>query len=153
MKNAWINFDTLRIKYYYTFHYESFRLKMELEMHRMTKRNKRLKKRHALFKLAMLIIGISAFLPSNLLESNLQLYEDHTSRALANHALKMTTDTFHNSLDQVLIVSYSIESMEEKDGELISSVVIAYTVFGIPYAEVIATNDGAYVNKKFLFNN
>lgn len=122
-------------------------------MYRMTMRNKRLKKRHALFKLAMLIIGITAFLPSNFLDSNLQHYEDNTSKELANHALKMTIDTFHNSLDQVLIVSYGIESMDEKDGELISSVVIAYTVFGIPYAEVIATNDGAYVNKKFLFHN
>ncbi|QFF98753.1 hypothetical protein PB01_07865 [Psychrobacillus glaciei] len=110
------------------------------------------KKRRAFFKLAILIIGISAFLPSSFLGTNLLDYKDNNSRDMAKQVIKMTTDTFNNSLDQLLIVSYEIESLEEDDGELISSVVIAYTVFGVPYAEIIANKDGAYINKKFFFD-
>ncbi|WP_391209069.1 hypothetical protein [Psychrobacillus sp. L4] len=110
------------------------------------------KKRRAFFKLAILIIGISAFLPSSFLETNLLDYENNNSRDMAMQVIKMTTDTFSNSIDQLLIVSYEIESLEEEDGELISSVVIAYTVFGVPYAEIIANKDGAYINKKFFFD-
>lgn len=121
----------------------------------MNKKNKKIisqKKRQAYLKLAMLIIGILAFLPSSFLETNFGDYEDNSSRDIAMHVMKMTTDRFNNSLDQLLIVSYEIESIEEENGELVSSVVIAYTVFGVPYAEIIANKDGAYVNKKFLFN-
>ncbi|WP_391121870.1 hypothetical protein [Psychrobacillus sp. L3] len=110
------------------------------------------KKRRAFFKLAILIIGISAFLPPSFLGTNLLDYKDNNSRDMAMQVIKMTTDTFNNSLDQLLIVSYEIESLEEEDGELISSVVIAYTVFGVPYAEIIADKDGAYINKKFFFD-
>ncbi|MFF2752741.1 hypothetical protein ACFVR1_03150 [Psychrobacillus sp. NPDC058041] len=121
----------------------------------MYKKNKKIisqKKRHAYLKLAMLIIGILAFLPSSFLETNFLDYEDNSSRDIAMNVMKMASDRFNNSLDQLLIVSYEIESIDEENGELISSVVIAYTVFGVPYAEIIANKDGAYVNKKLLFN-
>lgn len=121
-------------------------------MVRRTKRKIFFNTWRALFKIVVFIIIIVAYLTSTFLETNVDDYDDTPSKDFAIHAIKLTSDTFKNTLDQLLIVSYAIESMDEEDGEPTSSVITAYTVFGIPYAEVIAYKDGAYVNKKFLFN-
>ena len=113
----------------------------------MGKRNRRIiyfNKKRALFKIAVLIISIFAFLPSSYLETNFENYEDSNSKDLALQAVKSTSNKL---LDQLLIVSYKIESIDEEDGELVSSVITAYTVFGIPYAEIIVYPEGAYVKK------
>ncbi|TQR19723.1 hypothetical protein [Psychrobacillus vulpis] len=118
----------------------------------MNRRNKRMisfKIRRAIFKLIMLIIGISAFLPPNFLEANTEVSKDKID--LTNYVFNLTNDSIKSSIDQMLIVSYEIDSIEAEDDELISSVVIAYTLFGIPYAEVVTNKDSAYINKKFLF--
>ncbi|MFJ5769623.1 hypothetical protein [Psychrobacillus sp. NPDC093180] len=111
--------------------------------------NKRVRK--GLFKLGLLIIGIYAFLPTYFLESNIQNYENDSEKDFAAYALETTADIFSNTLEQSLIVSYAIESMEEVEGEPLSSVIIAYTAFGLPYAEIIVNENVAYVNKKLLF--
>lgn len=119
----------------------------------MSKRNRRIiyfNKRRALFKIAVLIISIFAFLPSSYLETNFENYGDSNSKDLALQAVKSTSNTSNKLLDQLLIVSYKIESIDEEDGELVSSVITAYTVFGIPYAEIIVYPEGAYVKKNFL---
>lgn len=120
----------------------------------MAKRTKRIisyKVRKGIFKLVVLIIGIWAFLPSQLLQTNVQNLEDGKIRDFATYALDKTAGTIDNTIDQLLIVSYGIESIEEVDGEPLSSVIVAYTAFGLPYAEIIADENGAYINKKLLF--
>ncbi|WP_093268340.1 hypothetical protein [Psychrobacillus sp. OK032] len=120
----------------------------------MVKRTRRIvsnKVRKGLFKLGALIVGIFAFLPSHLLESDIQNYEDSMEKEFAAYALETTASIFSNTLEQSFIVSYAIESIEVVDGEPISSVVIAYTAFGLPYAEIIVKDNSAYVNKKLLF--
>lgn len=107
----------------------------------------------ALFKITMFLVIISAYLPSSFLETNVEEFEDMVSKDFATSAIKLTSDTFKNTVDQLLIVSYAIESFNEDNGKLTSSVVTAYTVFGIPYAEVIAYEDEAFVNRKFFFND
>lgn len=109
--------------------------------------------RRGLFKLFVLIIGIFAFLPSNFLETNMQYYEDDDKRDFAIQAIEITTNTFKNTLDQLLIVSYKVESIELDNGVPQSSIIIAYTVFGFPYAEVVVDKDGASINKKFFSKN
>ncbi|MDI2589535.1 hypothetical protein OR571_21130 [Psychrobacillus sp. NEAU-3TGS] len=111
--------------------------------------NKRVRK--GLLKLGLLIVGIYAFLPTYLLESNIQNYENDSEKDFAAYALETTADIFSNTLEQSLIVSYAIESIEEVEGEPLSSVIIAYTAFGLPYAEIIVNENVAYVNKKLLF--
>lgn len=129
---------------------------VELGMIRMAMKDKSIvtiQIRRALFKLVMLIIGISAFLPSIFLETNMQYYEDDAKKDFAIQAINMTTNTFKNTLDQFLIVSYRVESIEIENGVPLSSVIIAYTVFGIPYAEVMVDKDGVIINKKFFSEN
>lgn len=123
-------------------------------MFKMAKRTKRIisyKVRKGLFKLVVLIVGIWAFLPSQLLQTNVQNFEDGKIKDFAAFALDKTASTIDNTMDQLLIVSYEIESIEEVDGEPLSSVIVAYTAFGLPYAEIIADENGAYINKKLLF--
>ena len=120
----------------------------------MAKRTKKIiakRVRKGLFKLGLFIVGIYAFLPTHFLESNLQNYEDALEKDFAAYALETTADIFSNTLEQSLIVSYAIESIEEVEGEPLSSVIIAYTAFGLPYAEIIVNENVAYVNKKLLF--
>ena len=81
----------------------------------MGKRNRRIiyfNKKRALFKIAILIISIFAFLPSSYLETNFENYEDSNSKDLALQAVKSTSNKL---LDQLLIVSYKIESIDEDE--------------------------------------
>ncbi|TQR05958.1 hypothetical protein [Psychrobacillus soli] len=117
----------------------------------MAKRIISYKVRKGIFKLVVLIVGILAFLPSHLLETNIQNIEDGRTKDFAAYALETTAATISNTVDQLLIVSYEIESIEKVDGEPLSSVIVAYTAFGLPYAEIIADENGAYINKKLLF--
>lgn len=109
------------------------------------------KTRKSLLKLAILIIGIFAFLPSHFLETDIESYEDSLKKDFAAYALEESAGIFNNTLEQSLIVSYEIASIEEVSGVPKSSVVIAYTAFGLPYAEVIVDESVAYINKKLLF--
>lgn len=96
----------------------------------------------AFLKVMVFITFLAAFLPTRV--SNTQM--DDTF-------LEATINTFQHSIDNLMVVSYELDDtvMDEKTGQIEYSVLTAYTLFGIPYAEVIATEDSSYINKKYLF--
>jgi len=120
----------------------------------MAERTRRIvsyKLRKSIFKLALLIVGIFAFLPAHFLETDIRDFDDGVKKEYAAYVLETSASIFSNTLEQSFILSYEIESIEEVDGEPISSVIIAYTAFGLPYAEIIVNENTAYINKKLLF--
>ncbi|MFJ8067249.1 hypothetical protein ACIQYS_22010 [Psychrobacillus sp. NPDC096426] len=109
------------------------------------------KVRKGIFKLGVLILGIFAFLPAYFLETDIRDFDDGVQKDFAAYVLETSASIFNNTMEQSFIVSYEIESIEEVEGKPISSVIIAYTAFGLPYAEIIVNENTAYVNKKLLF--
>lgn len=96
----------------------------------------------AFLKVMVFITFVAAFLPTGV--SNTQM--DDTF-------LESTINTFQHSFDNLMVVSYELNDtvIDEKTGQTEYSVLTAYTLFGIPYAEVIATEGSSYINKKYLF--
>ncbi|WP_342578533.1 hypothetical protein [Psychrobacillus sp. FSL K6-2843] len=101
----------------------------------------------AFLKLISFIFCLIAFLPTSLLYTNV-----HNDSEWNDFNLGTFNNIFQNSFDQLLVVSYEIDSNQIDEDEQLPYIILnTYTVFGIPYAEVIVTSEGAYINKKYLF--
>lgn len=96
--------------------------------------------------LAIVIIGLLAFIPPRLLAT--EDFKDSENMQFAKDALQISNLTLGNPVEQLLILSYGV-TIEEVNGHPISAEVVGYTVFGIPYAVVVANKDGAYVKERF----
>lgn len=96
----------------------------------------------AFLKVVVFITFLAAFLPTGI-----------TNNQLTDTFLEGTINTFQYSIDNLMVVSYEVNDtvINDKTGQIEYSVLTAYTVFGIPYAEVIATEESSYINKKYIF--
>jgi hypothetical protein len=112
--------------------------------------NLMLKKKYILF-LFLIIICFLAFLPPRLLETNIQDFSNKNVKNFAEYSIQITNQTLENPLERLLIISYGI-SLDEKNDNLSSAKVTAYTLFGIPFAKVKVTEDGASVTDRLLFD-
>lgn len=96
----------------------------------------------AFLKIVVFISFLMAFLPIGISENRID-----------DHILNTTYKTFQHSIDNLLVVSYVVDDtiVDENTGRTEYTVLTAYTIFGIPYAEVITTDESSYINKKYLF--
>ncbi|MEK4522202.1 hypothetical protein NSQ95_08430 [Psychrobacillus sp. FSL W7-1457] len=96
----------------------------------------------AFLKVIVFITFFAAFLPTGI-----------TNTQMNDTFIGTTINTFQHSIDNLMVVSYEVNDtiIDENTGQAEYSVLTAYTLFGIPYAEVIATEESTYINKKYLF--
>jgi len=106
-------------------------------------RGKAYKIRRAILKLIIFAFSVAAFLPSK----DIQTYLVHDDE-LHNEHLMQAQSLFEGTLQRFFILSYSIDSLEADDSP---KTLTAYTLFGLPYLEIIVDGDDAYINRKLLF--
>ena len=96
-----------------------------------------------MIKLIIFAFSVAAFLPSKDIQTYM-LYED----GLHSQYIDRAASLFDGSLERFFILSYSIDSLEADDS---TKTLTAYTLFGLPYLEIIVQEDDAYVNRRLLF--
>jgi hypothetical protein len=95
------------------------------------------------------MLGLLAFVPPFLLKTNIEVeYKDIDDKQFAKDALEITKLTLDNNLERLVILSYSVKINQENEVSN-SAGVIAYTIFGIPYAVVEATPSGASIKQRW----
>jgi len=96
------------------------------------------------------LIGCLAIIPPQLLKTNTENI-DYNNKQFAEDAIILTDQTLQTAIEKLLTVSYGI-TITEENGRPISAEVVAYTLFGIPLAVVVADKDGAYVKNRIGFS-
>ena len=96
----------------------------------------------AFLKIVFFISFFMAFLPTGITENKMD-----------DPVMNTTFNAFQHSIDKLLVVSYVVDDtiVDENTGQIEYTVFTAYTIFGIPYAEVVTTDESSYINKKYLF--
>lgn len=97
----------------------------------------------------LLVVGLLAFIPPYLLKTNAEDFKVE-DRQFVSDALSITNLTLENAVERLIIISYGV-SLYEQDESPVTAEVVAYTVFGIPYAVVEANEKGANVKTRFGF--
>lgn len=105
-------------------------------------KGKSYKIRRAVLKLIIFSFSVAAFLPGR----EIQTYMVHEE--LHNQHIMQAQSLFEGTLQRFFILSYSIDSLEADESP---QTLTAYTLFGLPYLEIIVHGDDAYINRKLLF--
>lgn len=99
--------------------------------------------------MALIVISLLAFIPPYLLKTNVEDFK-FEDRQLVSDALSITNLTLENAVERLIIISYGV-SLNEQDEPPVNAKVVAYTVFGIPYAVIEVNEKGASVKTRFGF--
>ena len=97
---------------------------------------------------ALLVVGSLAFIPPYLLQTNPEDFREEDQQIVLD-ALSITDLTLENALERFIILSYGVSLQDDSP---YTAEVVAYTVFGIPYAVVETNEQGAYVKTRFGIN-
>ena len=96
---------------------------------------------------ALLVIGSLAFIPPYLLQTNPEDFGVEEQQVVLD-ALSNTDLTLENALERLIILSYGVSLQGDSQ---YTAEVVAYTVFGIPYAVVETNEKGVFVKTRFGF--